>query len=130
MLFRSQDNADLRLSKVGYDAGLLSESRYRKVEAKAQSLQTEIARLASTRLDGVPLAKLLRRPGARYLDLPSADTTLPKEVMEQVEMEVKYAGYLDRQHADVKRLKSLDKKRIPESIDYNAMTNLFLRSYF
>src|SRR6058998_1338513 len=100
-LLLRQDNADMRLSQIGYDIGLLPERNYRAFTEKAKLIATEMERLAMTRVGTELLIQMLRRPEVRYFDLPSRDDSLPIEVMEQVEIEVKYEGYIDRQEAEV-----------------------------
>jgi tRNA uridine 5-carboxymethylaminomethyl modification enzyme len=70
------------------------------------------------------LEKILKRPQVGYASLPSKDPTLPTEVIEQVEIQVKYSGYLDRQATDVQRLKSLEKRIIPDGFDYDSIKGL------
>jgi tRNA uridine 5-carboxymethylaminomethyl modification enzyme len=123
-LLLRQDNADLRLSKLGHQAGLLPKNRYDRVRQKADRIQSEIARLRTGRVESVSADKFLRRPGVSYSELPNADASLPADVIEQVELEVKYSGYLERQHADVKRLKALNSSIIPERFDYLSITGL------
>ena len=123
-LLLRQDNADLRLSKLGFEVGLLSEPRFRSVQAKAEMIRGELERLRATRDEGLSLEKLLKRPEVRYRDLPCAGPELPPLVIEQVEIQVKYSGYIGRQEFDVKRLKGLEKRKISNSIDYEAITGL------
>jgi len=127
-LLLRQDNADLRLSRLGYEAGLLSEARYGLVQRKADLVQAELDRLRIVRQQGVTLEKLLKRPEVRYATLPLADPALPHEVTEQVEIQVKYSGYLERQQQDVKRLKALETRHIPNKMDYDSLTGLRLEA--
>lgn len=123
-LLLRQDNADLRLSKIGYDAGLLSLNRYRQVEEKANLIAKELDRLRKGRVDSNSLEKLLRRPEIAYADLPGPSASLPQDVVEQVEIQVKYAGYLERQHAAVRRIQSLESRCLPDSLDYRSILGL------
>ena len=109
---------------MGYEAGLLSSSRFESVAAKASSVESELERLRQTRHEGVTLERLLRRSGMRYGDLPGADCSLPADVIDQVEIQVKYSGYLERQHQDVIKLKSLEKRVIPDSLDFESIVGL------
>lgn len=123
-LLLRQDNADIRLGELGYRVGLLSSNQYRRIQHKRQLIQAELARLQQTKVGGQTLEQLLRSPEISYADLPSRDDTLPADVIEQVETEVKYAGYIARQQAEVQRLKELEDKRIPENFDYGAVPGL------
>lgn len=123
-LLLRQENADLRLSRIGYDVGLLSRSRFRLVEAKSNLLEAELTRLRRTRHEGVTLEQLLKRPEISYEALPGAEMSLPMEVRELVETQVKYSGYLERQNADVRRLKALENSEISEFMNYDSITGL------
>jgi tRNA uridine 5-carboxymethylaminomethyl modification enzyme len=123
-LLLRQDNADLRLSKLGYDIGVLPERNYRRLEAKKIAIETELRRLEQTRDGSETLAQLLRRPEMRYGDLPGPKSDLDSEVKEQVEIALKYAGYIDRQEAEIDRFKSLESKQIPSSFDYTIVPSL------
>lgn len=123
-LLLRQDNADLRLSETGFRVGLLSHQRFRLVAEKAKIIDDELMRLRETCVDGVSLEKILSRPETRYADLNGAKRNLPLQVLQQVETQVKYSGYLDRQHADIKRLKSLENRCIPVGFDYNSILAL------
>jgi tRNA uridine 5-carboxymethylaminomethyl modification enzyme len=123
-LLLRQDNADIRLSKIGYEAGLLKESQYFSVLQKEKSVESEITRLEKTRLGSDTLAQLLRRPEISYASLPSKDETLSPEIVQQVEISVKYAGYIARQQIDVERFKTIDNKRIPNTINYDSVPSL------
>lgn len=119
-----QDNADLRLGRIGYDAGLLSERRWRRVQAKENAVQEEIARLNSVRVGYDTAAQCLRRPEVRYGDLEAARPDLSVEVAEQVEIAIKYAGYIDRQDQEIARFRSLEDRVIPVLFDYEAVPSL------
>jgi len=118
-LLLRQDNADMRLSQLGYDLGLLPERNYRKFAAKLDAIAAELTRLASTRADA-----MLRRPEVNYRDLPNHDPSLPDDVVQQVEIEIKYAGYIDRQEAEIEKFRSLEDKLIPDWLDYGSVPSL------
>lgn len=145
-LILRQDNADLRLTGYGYEVGLIDEERYRRLEQKRESIQKEIARakaliigataevqellasLESTPLkSGVTLAELITRPELSYDALKPIDKdrpVLPAEVTEQVEIELKYEGYIKRQMSQVAQFKKMEHKKIPASIDYDKIPSL------
>ncbi len=127
-LLLRQDNADLRLSQVGMDIKLLSKRNGEKFEAKKMAIENEIKRLCTNRYENLSLAKILARPEMNYRDLPNRNESLSDEVIEQVEIAVKYAGYIDRQEAEVARSKSLEDKRIPSAFDFSAVPSLRLES--
>jgi len=93
-LLLRQDNADSRLSRLGSEIGLLSENRYRKFEAKEKAVASELERLHKTRIGSETLVQLLRRPEVTYKGLPAKNPDLSQEVIQQVEIAVKYAGYI------------------------------------
>src|SRR5581483_11928833 len=143
-LLLRQDNADLRLTPLGHELGLVGAARAAAVERKREAIAAEIARLERTHLtelarqageaerlglgslrQGLATADLLRRPEARYgtlLALGLGDASLAPDVVEQVEYEVKYAGYLDRQQREVERLRRFDGRPLPEHLDYGRLT--------
>ncbi len=123
-LLLRQDNADLRLSQIGYDLGLLPERNYLKFSAKIQAIQTELQRLNTTRLGGTTLEQMLRRTEVVYADLPQPDNALSVEVMQQVEIQIKYSGYIDRQEIDVEKFRSMEDKHIPQWLDYQQVPSL------
>jgi tRNA uridine 5-carboxymethylaminomethyl modification enzyme len=122
-LLLRQDNADLRLSQLGHEIGLLPERNYRKFKAKEKAIAAEIERLESARNGSETLGQRLRRPEIRYYDIVD-NTNLPFEVVQQVEIALKYAGYITRQENEVAKLKSLEDKRIPEAFDYSGVPSL------
>ncbi|HSR34021.1 MAG TPA: tRNA uridine-5-carboxymethylaminomethyl(34) synthesis enzyme MnmG [Anaerolineae bacterium] len=146
-LLLRQDNADLRLSEIGYQAGLLPRERYQVVEAKRQALEAELERLEGTWLrpsgdaikallierglppldDGVNALQFLRRPEVDYALVsalaPSPEPLTP-EVAEQVQIEAKYEGYIAKQQVEVSRFRRLEDHRIPPDLDYDALTGL------
>jgi len=145
-LLHRQDNADLRLSHFGRRIGLVSEERYKAVLEKYETVQKEIERLENTYIpptealcemligketaapnSGVSLATLLRRPQVEYGDLAPFDAErpeLPRVVTEQVEIQLKYAGYIDRQLRQVKEFTKMDNRKLPPDIDYDAVQGL------
>jgi tRNA uridine 5-carboxymethylaminomethyl modification enzyme len=144
-LLLRQDNADLRLMPVGYRLGLVDESAFRKLERKREGIDEELHRLKKHRLapseeinrilgergtgplrDGTTLEQLLRRPELELTDVYAmAGLAIPDDsVSEQVQIEVKYEGYIKRQLAHVERLKNLENARIPEKFDYSSIHGL------
>lgn len=145
-LLLRQDNADIRLTKIGYEIGLISEERYVTLIEKENQIQKEIDRVnktivgaseevqllleknGSTRLQsGSSLAELIRRPELNYKCLEPIDKfrpELPEGVCEQVNIHIKYEGYITRQEKQVAQFKKLEKRRIPDNIDYNDVKSL------
>jgi len=126
-LLLRQDNADLRLSQTGYDIGLLPERNYRRFVQKQAAIEQELARLQSTRAGTETLVQMLRRPEIRYTDICD-DSKLTKEIIEQVEIAIKYAGYIVRQQNEVARFKGLEDKEIPAGFDYSLVPSLRLEA--
>ena len=149
-LLHRQDNADRRLTPIGYRLGLVSEERYQAVLAKYEAVDREIKRLdhsgapASAALNAllaekgeppvknsVRLSDLLRRPKLSYDDLAPVDPDrppLPKEVTEQVEISIKYEGYIQRQERQVAEMRRLEGKALPPDMDYPNMSGLRLEA--
>ncbi|MBI5802678.1 MAG: tRNA uridine-5-carboxymethylaminomethyl(34) synthesis enzyme MnmG [Verrucomicrobia bacterium] len=123
-LLLRQDNADLRLSEIGRDVGLLPERLWQKVAAKRDAIATELDRLERTHVGSDSQAKLLRRPEVSYGDLPHRDEALSAEVVEQVEIALKYDGYIQRQETEIERFRTMEDKRIPDWLDYAVLRNL------
>lgn len=122
-LLLRQDNADLRLSDIGYELGLLPERNYRKFVAKRQAIEMELDRLGTARDGQETLAQRLRRPEIKYADICNK-TCLSNDIIEQVEIAIKYSGYIARQQAEVEKLKSLEDKEIPAGFDYSLVPSL------
>ena len=149
-LLHRQDNADLRLSGKGLALGLVSEEQYKRVQEKYAAVDSELKRLESTHLapteelnamlashgtapvtTGFSLAELIRRPQISYADLAPFDQgrkPLPEAVVEQVEIGIKYEGYIKKQLAQVEQMRRLEEKKIPEDIDYKAIHGLRLEA--
>lgn len=149
-LLLRQDNADIRLSKYGYRVGLISKERYDWVEKKEQLIADEIKRLDSVHVGanskvqelleqygsvplntGTSLSELIRRPELCYEMLAPIDqdrVELPAEVIEQININIKYDGYIKRQIKQVEHFKKLEKKRIPEDFDYDDVGSLRLEA--
>lgn len=123
-LLLRQDNADLRLSEIGWKVGLLSDGNHERVVTKQNAITQELHRLQVTRDGGLPLSQLLRRPEMTYACLPGADRSLEPEVARQVEIAIKYEGYIERQQAEVDKLHSLEGKQIPNWLDYESVPSL------
>lgn len=123
-LLLRQDNADTRLSQIGHEIGLLPLRHYRRFQEKHEQIVAELSRLESTRSGGTTQAQILRRPEIRYRDLPAPDSRLTDEVTQQVEIHLKYEGYIDRQEQDVARFKTMEEKIIPDWLDYQTVPSL------
>jgi len=145
-LLLRQDNADLRLREKGYKVGLISEEEYQYLLYKKEAIQKEVSRLknvsigaskanqeflirnnSSTLKSGSNLAELLCRPELTYEILEELDPErepLPKDVIEQVDIEIKYEGYMARQLRQIEQFKKMENKKIPESIDYDDVPSL------
>lgn len=149
-LLLRQDNADLRLTQKGYEAGLISSGRYERFAAKKAAIDAELERLkhvyvgtsekvqailekkGSTPLrSGIALAEILKRPELEYEDFTEVDTDrldLPLDVIEQVMIELRYEGYITRQMRQVEQFKKLEKRLIPADINYEDVYSLRLEA--
>lgn len=123
-LLLRQDNADARLSTIGYEIGLLPERHHRMFLRKQEVISAELHRLHRTRENTITLAQLLKRPGTTYSDLSSKAENLGLEEIQQIEITLKYQGYIARQSDDVEHFKKLEHKQIPEWLDYGTVPSL------
>lgn len=145
-LLLRQDNADLRLTAIGHEIGLIDDDRYKSFLNKKNQIESEITRLNTTMVGAgkkiqsflsekgstglktaASLAELIRRPELSYeaiCDIDDERPELPDDVIEQVNISIKYEGYIQRQNSQVLQFKKLENKRIPESIDYEEVSNL------
>jgi len=123
-LLLRQDNADMRLCDIAYSVGLLPEHKYRQFCKKRDAIHAELQRLKNTRVGSETLEQILRRPEVTYKDLPGQNPDLTEEIIQQVEIEVKYAGYIERQKEEVARFAALEEKQIPETFDFAQVPSL------
>ena len=123
-LLLRQDNCDLRLSELGHEIGLLPDRNYRRFIAKQEAIKAELARLHATRVGTETLAQKLRRPEVSYADLPLACTDVAPEVVRQVEIALKYEGYIQRQGVEVEKFKTLEDKQIPAWVNFDEVNSL------
>lgn len=145
-----QDNADIRLTPIGHKIGLISDERYNAFLFKQEQIKKELLRVKSLSIPitddlqkmlrekgtaelktGCKMIELLKRPQITYEDLKPFDLTredLPYEVFEQVEISVKYEGYIKKQEAQIKEMRRLEAKRIPDDIDYSTLKGLRLEA--
>jgi tRNA uridine 5-carboxymethylaminomethyl modification enzyme len=123
-LLLRQDNADMRLSDLGHEIGLLPPPLHERFKNKRDQITRELTRLKTTRLGSDTLAQLLRRPEVTYQTLPNRDESLPQEIVDTVETEIKYEGYIQRQISDVEKSKNIEGKHMPDSFDYSSVVGL------
>ncbi len=123
-LMLRQDNADLRLCEIGNVTGLLNKRLFSIFCDKRDQIDKEIQRLDNIHVDGVALSQVLRRPEVSYRELSDRNKSLSAEISEQVEIAVKYAGYIERQELEVERFQSMENKQIPDWLDYQSITGL------
>lgn len=117
-----EDNADLRLARAGFDLGLVKNSIYQKTKKKSEGIKEGLVFLKKTRLE-----KLLRRPEITVRDLKKAHklpAQIPESAWQQLEIEVKYSGFIQRQFKDVERFEHLEKIRLPEDFDYSNLSGI------
>lgn len=149
-LILRQDNADKRLTPLGYEIGLISKERYEGFEEKVRQIDAEIARVEKQTISpsdalnamlvsretspvstGVRAADLIRRPQLSYRDVMQFDPNAPElsaEVCEQVEIELKYAGYIQKQLSQVNEMRKLEARKLPQDVDYNTLIGLSLEA--
>ena len=149
-LLLRQDNADMRLREKGYSLGLISEEEIRKTREKRESIEKEVERMANTYIganeknnavlsrlgsspiqSGISLLELCKRPECSYENLAELDPERPALspfICEEVEIEIKYEGYIKRQIQQVEAFKKLERKKLPKEIDYQNMQNLRLEA--
>ena len=145
-LLLRHDNADMRLTEIGHKIGMISDERYERFLAKKATVEAEKERLQSVRIkptaevqeliianggselkDGILAADLLKRPEMSYehiQQIAPSEVELSDEVKEQVEIQLKYEGYIQKSLQQVDRLKKMENKKIPEDIDYDAINSL------
>lgn len=149
-LYLRQDNADLRLTETGYEIGLISENRYKKFLKKKKAIEKELERAKNTTihktqalnlaleeigeapiLKGEKLETLLKRPKVNYSLLAPFDESRPNlsdEVLEEAEIDIKYEGYIKRQLKEIEEMRRLEKKLLPEDLDYRTLSGLRLEA--
>jgi tRNA uridine 5-carboxymethylaminomethyl modification enzyme len=123
-LLLRQDNADTRLSKLGFEIGLLPKRHYLLFEAKQKAVDAEIERLQQTRRGSQTMAQLLRQPGVGYNDIILSNSSISDDIIIQVETAIKYAGYIARQENEIAKMKNLEDKQIPAGFDYGDVPSL------
>ena len=149
-LILRQDNADQRLMPIGHRIGLISDERFNKLQIKISQIESEIKRVKSKNLSptaeindyleslstaplvtGCKLADLIRRPQLNYNDLAIFDTDRPQlsdDVCEQVELQIKYEGYISKQLVQIEQMRKLEERKLPQSVDYADIRGLRLEA--
>jgi len=145
-LLLRQDNADIRLAEIGHEAGLVSDECYRKVQWKIEAIENEVRRLQETRVGGssrvqqflklhgsaelkagATLGELIKRPELDYgltAEIDEARPELPEDVREQVNIHLKYEGYIKRQKQQVAQFQKMETKKLPQDLDYTSVSGL------
>ena len=127
-LFLRQDNADIRLMSYGHKFDLISDEIKERVQRKARLTKEGLEIIRGKRIGDNTVEQLMRQPGVRYRDLRASEfPEMPDysdDIIEQIEIEVKYAGYLSRQIEEIKKFRKMEKRRIPEWLDYSALKGL------